>query len=61
VSYVWAYFWPSDTKLKTISQLLEKEVLKPCVDKVFPLDHFINAFEYFETQKPTGKVVLTFP
>jgi NADPH:quinone reductase-like Zn-dependent oxidoreductase len=56
---MWAYFWPNDTKLSAISQLFDKGALRPCIDKVFPIGQFVEAFEYFETQKLTGKVVIS--
>jgi NADPH:quinone reductase-like Zn-dependent oxidoreductase len=60
INYMWAYFWPSDTKLRLISELFDKGIMRPCLDRVFPVDQFDSAFTYFETQKPTGKVVLSF-
>jgi NADPH:quinone reductase-like Zn-dependent oxidoreductase len=59
INYMWAYFWPNDTKLSAISQLFDKGALRPCIDKVFPIGQFVEAFEYFETQKLTGKVVIS--
>ncbi len=41
-----------------ISQLFERGLLKPVVDKVFPLEEAGKAHEYLETSRHFGKVVL---
>lgn len=44
--------------LKKLSELADNGVLKPPVDKVFPLDQTAEAFSYAETGHPKGKVVI---
>jgi NADPH:quinone reductase-like Zn-dependent oxidoreductase len=41
-----------------ISQLFEKGLLKPVVDKVFPLKEADKAHQYLEEGKHFGKIVL---
>lgn len=45
-------------RLKHLSDLVDKGVIKPQVDKVFPLDEAKKAFDYFENSHPKGKVVV---
>lgn len=44
--------------LARLTELVEKDAIKPQVDKVFPLDQAREAFEYFESGHPRGKVVV---
>lgn len=41
-----------------LRELVEKGVVKPQVDRVFPLEQTREAFEYQETGHPRGKVVI---
>jgi len=45
-------------RLEAIAELVDKGVLKPQIDKVFPLDQAAEALEYVKTGGPKGKVVL---
>jgi len=45
--------------LDHLSELIEKGLIQPHVDKVFPLNNAKDAFIYFEQQHPRGKVVVT--
>ncbi|MBI2019879.1 NADP-dependent oxidoreductase [Candidatus Daviesbacteria bacterium] len=45
--------------LSRLAQLVDSGVIKPQVDKVFPLDQTRQAFEYMETGHPKGKVVIS--
>lgn len=44
--------------LERLTELVEKGVVKPQVDKVYPLDQTKDAFEYLEKAHPRGKVVV---
>ncbi len=44
--------------LSLLAELVDQGVIKPQVDKVFPLDQTRQAFEYVETGHPKGKVVI---
>lgn len=44
--------------LSRLGELVEKSVIKPQVDKVFPLEKTKEAFDYLEKDSPKGKVVL---
>jgi len=46
-------------KLTRLAELIDQGVIKPVVDKVFPLDQTRDAFEYVETGHPRGKVVIS--
>lgn len=45
-------------RLKHLTELIDKGVIKPQVDKVFPLTQTKEAFEYLEIGHPKGKVVV---
>jgi NADPH:quinone reductase-like Zn-dependent oxidoreductase len=42
-----------------LAELIDSGVIKPQVDKVFPLDQAKEAFAYLETGHPKGKVAIT--
>lgn len=44
--------------LTRLSELVDKGVIKPQVDKIFPLEQAKEAFNYLEKGSPKGKVVL---
>lgn len=45
-------------KLVRLSELVDQAVIKPQVDKVFPLEQTREAFGYLENGHPRGKVVM---
>lgn len=48
----------SKENLVKLTKLVEEGVVKPQVFKVFPLDDARQAFKYFETYHPRGKVAI---
>lgn len=46
--------------LTELAQLVDQGVIKPQVDKVFPLEQVRGAFDYLEKGSPRGKIVLIF-
>lgn len=52
------FMWPSGTQLAQIGKLVEQEVLKPVVDKVFSLDQAVEALAYSQSGRAKGKVVV---
>lgn len=49
----------SRESLTRLAELVDKNIIKPQVDKVFPLVQTREAFEYQETSHPKGKVVIS--
>jgi len=45
-------------QLARIAQLVEGGIIKPVVDKAFPLEQVREALAYSESGRATGKVVL---
>jgi alcohol dehydrogenase len=45
-------------QLKEITRLVERGVIKPLIDRVFPLDQVRDALAYSESGRATGKVVI---
>jgi NADPH:quinone reductase-like Zn-dependent oxidoreductase len=48
----------NSASLTHLSQLVDKDVIKPQIDKEFPLDKTREAYTYFEQDHPKGKVVI---
>ena len=47
-------------EIDEITSLIENGILKPHVDKIFPMEKIIDAHEYLESGKHIGKVVVSF-
>jgi NADPH:quinone reductase-like Zn-dependent oxidoreductase len=45
--------------LERLTELIDEGIVKPLVDRVFPLEETREAFRYQETGHPRGKVVIT--
>jgi NADPH:quinone reductase-like Zn-dependent oxidoreductase len=45
-------------QLEKITSLLESEVIRPIVDRVFPLHLASDALAYVETGRSKGKVII---
>lgn len=50
----------SRTDLLQVSNLMEKGLLNPLIDKVFPVQRVKDAHEYLESGDHTGKTILSF-
>jgi NADPH:quinone reductase-like Zn-dependent oxidoreductase len=50
---------PSAARLATIRELAESGVLKPVIDRTYPLDEAAAAIRYVETEHARAKVILT--
>lgn len=49
----------SRENLIRLAELVEKGIIRPQVDKVFPIEQTKEAFQYQETSHPKGKVVIS--
>lgn len=49
---------PTTERLEAVAELVDKGIVKPVIDRVFPLDEAAEALEYLKTGGPTGKVVI---
>jgi len=45
-------------QLRAITRLVESGVIKPLVDRVYPLEQVRDALAYSESGRATGKVVI---
>lgn len=50
---------PSGKDMKEIAKLLAEQSLRPVVDRTYPLDEVVEAHEYSESHRASGKIVLT--
>lgn len=48
----------SGEQLKILTEMLESEVIKPTLDKVFIFEDAQKALEYAETGRAKGKIIL---
>ena len=58
VNYNFVFMKPSGEELKQIAELMTKGVVKPVVDKVFPLVESQAALDYSESGRARGKIVI---
>src|SRR4051812_16328891 len=56
--YEYLFMRADGVQLGEITQLVERGVIKPLVDKIFPLDQIRDALAYSEAGRATGKVVI---
>jgi NADPH:quinone reductase-like Zn-dependent oxidoreductase len=56
--YEYLFMRADGDQLNEITRLVESGVIKPLVDRVFPLDHARDALAYSESGRATGKVVI---
>jgi alcohol dehydrogenase len=58
VRFEYLFMRPDGLQLAEIAKLLEGGVIKPVIDKVYPLDQVKDALAYSESGHATGKVVI---
>jgi len=58
VAYNWAVFNPSHIALETSARLVDRGLIRPQIDSVFPFEQAIDAYEKVGSKKTRGKVVL---
>lgn len=52
------FMWPSGTQLAQIGKLAEQGIIKPLIDKTFSLDQAQEAFDYSQSGRAKGKIVV---
>jgi NADPH:quinone reductase-like Zn-dependent oxidoreductase len=57
--YEYHFMHADGTQLEEIRKLVERGVIRPLVDRVFPLEQVRDALAYSESGRVTGKVVIT--
>ena len=57
--YEYLFMRADGEQLQEITRLVEAGVIKPLVDKIFPLEQVREALAYSESGRATGKVVIT--
>lgn len=58
VQYTFLFMKHSGEQLKILTEMLESEVIKPTLDKVFIFEDAQKALEYAETGRAKGKIIL---
>lgn len=58
IRYSFVFMRASGDQLREIGTLIESGVIKPVVDRVFPIDSTADALAYVETGRAKGKVVV---
>lgn len=59
VSYAFVFMRANGDQLQQISALVEAGIIKPVIDRTFPLESTAEALKYVEQGRAKGKVVLT--
>ena len=58
ISYSFLFMKASGDQLREITSLIDAEVIRPVVDRVFPFESTKEALAYVETGRTKGKVVV---
>lgn len=58
VQYTFLFMKPSGEQLRTIADYIERDKIKPIIDKVFPFEDAQKAMEYTESGRAKGKIIL---
>ena len=58
VRYEYLFMRASGDQLARIAELIDGGIIKPVLDKTFPLDQIAAAFSYSESGRATGKIVI---
>ena len=53
------FMWPSGEQLAQIGALAEQGIVKPLIDRTFSLDNAQAAFDYSQSGRAKGKIVVT--
>jgi NADPH:quinone reductase-like Zn-dependent oxidoreductase len=56
--YKFIFMHPNGVHLNTIKTLVEDEKIKPIVDKVYPFNESIEAFEHLASGRAQGKIIV---
>jgi NADPH:quinone reductase-like Zn-dependent oxidoreductase len=56
--YAWSFFQPNGAALAEVASLVERGLIKPVVDRVYPLEEIVAAHEYCETKRARGKIAI---
>jgi alcohol dehydrogenase len=57
--FQYLFMHPSGEQLERIGELVERGVIRPIVDRAFPLDEVKQALAYVETGRAVGKVIVS--
>jgi NADPH:quinone reductase-like Zn-dependent oxidoreductase len=58
VAYAFLFMKANGAQLQKLTQLIESGVIRPVLDKVFPLTATNDALRYVESGRAKGKVVI---
>lgn len=56
--YKWAFYMPNPKALQEICKLVSKGMIRPIIDKVYPFDEALEAYQYVQTGNTQGKTVI---
>jgi len=61
VSYTFVFMRAEGTQLNELSSLIEAGIIKPVIDRVFPLEATAEAMAYVDSGRAKGKVIVSVP
>ncbi|CAL4065482.1 unnamed protein product, partial [Meganyctiphanes norvegica] len=56
--YKWAFYMPNPIALKEIGKLVSKGMIRPIIDKVYPFEDALDAYDYVLAGNTKGKTVI---
>ncbi|MFQ6346199.1 NADP-dependent oxidoreductase [Pseudomonas sp. R11F] len=59
VRYAFVFMRADGAQLQQLTELIEAAIIKPVIDRTFPLEHTAQALTYVEQGRARGKVVIT--
>lgn len=57
-TYHFLFMWPSGQELQLLTNLVERQTLRPLIDRVFTFDHLNQALDYSRKGHARGKIVI---
>ena len=56
--YDWAFMQPNGKALASVGALVEAGLIRPLIDRVYPIEDIVEAHRYCETRQARGKIIV---
>ncbi|WP_282061521.1 NADP-dependent oxidoreductase [Roseobacter litoralis] len=61
VRFEWFFMEPDGVMLADLSKLIEDGIVKPVIDKTYPMEATVDAYAYLKDGHAVGKIVISIP